>query len=305
MSEQSQSDAPFLMNEWSLGLGEFFREFWLRKWLVLAITGACLATGTAYAFLARPVYRVTAVLIPADTSGDSLGMRGMDSLGSLGSLVGINVGGAADQTIEALAVLASRRFTVNFILDNKLLPRLFEGDWDAEHGKWAVPEGEVPTEVRAYKFFDQDVRSISQDKKTGIVTLTIDWVDRDEAVVWARDLVNRVNEEMRARAIHESTASLERLEKQIAQTNVVAVQESLAKLIETQVRRKILAMVRPDYAFRIVDPPAAPDADDPERPKKLLVLLLSVALGVFISAAVVLSSARTRSRRDFRTASGG
>jgi hypothetical protein len=302
MSEQSQGyrDQPDEGDDWSLAPGAFLREFWRRRWLVLAIIGASLAAGAAFAFLAPPVYRVTAVLIPADTSADSLGMRAMDSLGSMGSLaslVGVNVGGAESQTTEAIAVLRSRRFTVDFLRDNNLLPRLFPDDWDAVTGKWAVSDGEIPTDARAYKVFDEDIRTITQDKKTGIVTLSVDWVDRDEAVTWARDLVNRVNEEMRARTIHESTASLERLEQQVAKTNVVAVQESLAKLIETQVRRKILATVRPDYAFRIIDPPATPDADDPQYPRQAIVLPIAILAGMAISLMVVFLGAVLRTRQ--------
>jgi hypothetical protein len=221
----------------------------------------------------------------------------MESLGSLGSLVGINIGGAEDQTIEALAVLRSRRFTVDFIQDKNLLPRLFEDDWDAEHGMWSVPEDDVPTDARAYKFFDEDIRTITEDKKTGIVRLSIDWVDRDEAVTWARELINRVNEEMRARIIRESTASLERLEQQVAKTNILAVQESLAKLIESQLRRKILATVRPDYAFRIVDPPAIPDADDPQYPRAAIVFPIAILAGLVVATLVVLVGAILRPRR--------
>lgn len=303
MSQQSQgySDQPDEGDDWSLAPGALLREFWRHRWLVLAITVACLAAGAAFAFLVPPVYRATAVLIPADTSADSLGMRAMDSLGSIGSLtslVGMNVGGTESPTTEAIAVLRSRRFTVDFLRANNLMPRLFADDWDAVTGKWAVSEDEVPTDARAYKVFNEDIRTITQDKKTGIVTISIDWIDRDEAVTWARELVNRVNEEMRARTIRESTASLERLEQQIAKTNVVAVQESLAKLIETQVRRKILATVRPDYAFRIVDPPATPDADDPQYPKQGIVLPIAILAGLAISSMVVFLSAVFRTRRS-------
>jgi hypothetical protein len=302
MSEQSQgySEHPGATDDWTLPPGAIVREFWRRRWLVVAITVACLAAGAAFLLLVPPVYRVTAVLIPADASADSLGMRALDSLGSLGSLaslVGVNVGGAEDQTTEAIAVLRSRRFTVDFIRDNNLMPRLFPDDWDAARGKWAVDGDDVPTDAGAYKLFDEDIRTISEDKKTGIVTLSIDWVDRDEAVTWARELVNRVNEEMRARTIRESTASLERLEQQVAKTNVLAVQESLAKLIESQVRRKILATVRPDYAFRIVDPPAIPDADDPQFPRPVIVLPIAFLAGLVISALAVLPGAVLRPRR--------
>ena len=292
---QSQSQSAEV---WELSLGEIWAAFLRLKWLAVLILAAFLIGGTAYAFLARPLYRISVSLIPAANTSDSFGNRALGSLGGLASLVGADLGGSQGETVEALAVMRSRRFTTEFIRDNDLLPRLFPAKWDATTKKWIVPESEIPTDARAYAYFDGRVRKISEDKKTGLVTLTIDWFDREEAVAWAAELVRRVNEEMRSRTIAESTASLARLEQQAASTTVVAVQSSLAQLIEAELRRKTLASIRQDYVFRVVDPPAMPDKDDPVFPRKSFVIVVSVALASLLIAVVVVVSASVRVGRD-------
>lgn len=282
---------------WELSLGEIWAEFLRLKWVVVLILAVFLIGGTAYAFLARPLYRTSVSLIPATNTSDSFGNRALGSLGGLASLVGADLGGSQGETVEALAVLRSRRFTTEFIRDHDLLSRLFPAKWDATTNKWNVPASEIPTDARAYAYFDGRVRKISEDKKTGLVTLTIDWFDREEAVAWAAELVRRVNEEMRSRTIAESTASLARLEQQAANTTVVAVQSSLAQLIEAELRRKTLASIRQDYVFRVVDPPAMPDKDDPVFPKKSFVILVAVALASLLIAVVVVLSTLVRVRR--------
>ncbi len=282
---------------WDLGLGEIWAEFLRLKLIIVIILAAFIAGGTAYAFLARPLYRVSASLIPAENSSNSFTNRAIGSLGALASLAGADLGGGEGNTVEALAVMRSRRFTTEFIRDNGLLPRLFPDAWDASGKTWAVPESEIPTDARAYAYFDGRVRKLSEDKKTGIVTLTIDWFDRAEAVAWAAELVRRVNEEMRSRTIAESTASLQRLEEQASKTTIVAVQLSLAQLIEAEVRRKTLASVRADYVFRVVDPPVMPDKDDPVSPKKLFVIVVSIALAFLLTATIIVVSALMRIRR--------
>ncbi len=283
---------------WILSLEDIWVECLRLKWIAVLILVIFIGAGSAYAFLSRPIYRISTSLIPAANSSDSFANRAVGSLGGLASLVGADLGGGQGETVEALAVMRSRRFTTEFIRDNDLLPRLFPAAWDASRKQWMVPESEIPTYARAYAYFDGRVRKLTEDKKTGIVTLTIDWFDREEAVAWAGELVRRVNEEMRSRTIAESTASLARLEQQAAGTTVVAVQSSLAQLIESELRRKTLASIRQDYVFRVVDPPAMPDMDDPVFPKKSFVIVVSVAAALLLIAVVVVVSVLVRVKRS-------
>lgn len=265
-----------------------------RKWVwVLTSTVVCTAAFVAAAYLMTPIYRASVVMASAsnERAGVTGGLGGaLGQLGGLASLAGINVGGAGTETDEALAVLKSREFTEAFVSDHKLMPELFPSAWNAATGQWKLPESKRPTLAKAYKLFDKKIRSIVQDKKTGLVTLQIDWKDRQEAADWANDLVQRLNAEMRSRAIKRSEGSVEYLERELASTPTVATREAINRLIEAQVKQRMFANVSQEYVFRVVDKALPADPDDRESPKKLNLLIEGLLLGLGVGVVGALMS---------------
>jgi uncharacterized protein involved in exopolysaccharide biosynthesis len=267
------------------------------RWWVLTSVAIFTAVFVAVALLGTPVYRVSAVMIPATNERNTLNASLSSALGTLGGLAGFSglTGTPNDSdTEEALAVLRSRQFTESFITDEKLMPKLFPNKWDEARGHWSVPEEEVPTLARTYKYFDRKIRSVSRDKKSGLVTLQIEFRDRHEAARWANELMRRLNAEMRARAIANADASLGFLENELKSTSVVEMREAINRLIEAQIRQRMLANVTEEYAFRVVDAALPPDADDPVRPRKVLMSAAGPAVGLIVGVVLVLAMAMMR-----------
>jgi hypothetical protein len=250
----------------------------------------CGSLFTAAAYLTTPIYRATTVVVPASvglSGGGNLLGGALGSLGDLASLAGVNIGGGATETEEALAVLRSRQFTEAFIREGNLLPKLYSGKWDMRQQMWKA--GIVPpTLAQAYKYFDTAIRSISQDKKTGLITVIVDWRDRFEASQWANELLARLNAEMRARAIAKADASVSYLEAELGKTSVVGTRDAISRLMEAQIRQRMVANVTREYAFRIVDTAIAPDNKDVLKPKKAVMLASGLVLGLIIAVIAVL-----------------
>jgi uncharacterized protein involved in exopolysaccharide biosynthesis len=262
----------------------------LRKWVWIALsTLVFVSIFGAYAFLTPLVYRASVVMVSA--SADRAAGAGISSalgqLGGLASLAGVNLGSVASDTEEALAVLKSRQFTESFIREKNLLPILYPDRWSPEIQKWRQ-DSEVPSYARAYKLFNGGIRSISQDKKTGLLTLQIDWTDREVAAEWANDLVSRLNNEMRGRAVAKTESSLGYLEKELNSTSGVATRDAISRLIEAQVKQRMLANVAQEYAFRVVDKAMVSDASDPVQPRRVLILLSGLLLGLATGIIAVL-----------------
>jgi uncharacterized protein involved in exopolysaccharide biosynthesis len=259
-----------------------------RRWIAASGVVGMLVLG-AIGFLMTPIYRSTTVMIPASSERQGFNSAIAGAVGSLGlaSLAGLNVGTNTAETEEALAVLKSRQFTETFIREKQLLPKLFENQWDPQKGTWRSGI-DPPTFGKAYKFFDGSVRTVLQDKKTGLVTLQIDWKDRVEAADWANDIVQRLNLEMRTRAASKSDALLGYLEKEVATTSVVATREAINRLIEAQVKQRMLANVTQEFVFRVVDVALPPDKNDRLRPHKFLMMLTGIALGAALAIVCVL-----------------
>jgi uncharacterized protein involved in exopolysaccharide biosynthesis len=255
----------------------------LDYWRILVenrlLLGATTAIGTAIALLialvSTPIYRAEILLVPV-TEQKSTGLAAIASqYGSLAELAGINLGGDGN-TEESIATLKSRKLAVEFIKREQLMPVFFPDKWDTNNKQWKTPD-EQPTYWQAYKLFDSHVRSIGTDRKSGLVTLAVEWKDPNLAATWANKLVELVNEDQRKEAIEQAERSIAFLEKQLATTGVVEVQQAIYKLIEAQTKNKMVANTRTEYAFRVIDPAVAPEQK--VRPKRKQIVILGLMIG--------------------------
>jgi uncharacterized protein involved in exopolysaccharide biosynthesis len=258
-------------------------------WLATSVVLCTIAIVTA-AFVLTPIYRASTVLIPtkSDMTQSSGGGGLAGGIGGMASLVGLNLGQGDSLTEEAIGVLKSRDFTERFINDRHLMPVLFYKKWDARTGKWKVDEKNQPTAARAFKYFDDKVRVVVQEKKTSLITLNIDWIDRVAAADWANDLVRRLNLEMRKREMARSDATVGYLEKEFESTTTVATREAIGHLIEMQVKQRMLATVTDEFAFRVVDHAVPPDSDDRYFPKRLLMIIAAPFVGLIFGILFIL-----------------
>jgi uncharacterized protein involved in exopolysaccharide biosynthesis len=280
-------------------LAALFRRLWQGKWWIVA---GVVVFAAAFILLGKrmnPVYVAQTVLAPAPL--DSKGMSGgigsaLGSLGGLAALAGIT-GGNAGATEEALAVLRSREFTEKFIRDKNLLPLLYPDLWDAKANDWNVPASKQPSYARAFERFDKKVREIATDKRTGLVTLTIEWRNPVVAATWANDMVVSLNAEMRNRAMLESNAAIGHLEKELGATSTVETRLAIGRLMEAQINRRMLASVTQEYSFRVMDRALPPDARDKVRPKMALLGALGVMFGAIFGAIAALIHDSLRRRR--------
>jgi capsular polysaccharide biosynthesis protein len=109
-----------------------------------------------------------------------------------------------------------------------------------------------------------------------------------KAADWTNRYVQLLNDEMRARATADAEASLGYLQNEFATTADVSTREAISKLIESQVKQKMLAHVTQEYALRVIDKAEVADADAPVRPVKILFLALGIVFGAILGIAVAL-----------------
>jgi uncharacterized protein involved in exopolysaccharide biosynthesis len=272
-----------------VGLDDIVARIWSGRYWVFASVSVFAVCGILAGIWMTPVYRGTAVLVDGTPSGAMGGLTSaFGQLGGLASLAGINLPSSASQVEESIAVLRSREFTERFIVDRNLMPKLFADRWDAPSGKFTGDSADWPTLVDAFEYFD-NIRSISRDRLTGLISLSIEWRDPVEAAEWANSLVARLNEEMRQRSITSTTASIGFLEKELATTSAVETRQAINRLIEAQINQRMLANVTLEYAFRVVDRAMPADPRKPVKPRKLSILLASILLGMILGSAGVLA----------------
>ena len=270
----------------------------LRQWPKLFVITAVLTMVAVitYSRLATPVYRSVVKMMPRQNEAAGGALQSMlGQFSGLAALAGLSMGSVDEQ--ESLAWLKSRALFTVFAKEQNLLPILFSSQWDPVGQRWRPGLKHIPTMDDAWAMFDGGIRRVNEDPKTRVITLDITWKDRERAAAWANELVRLANEELRARALRESEASIASFQEQLAHTDVVELRQSIYRLMEVQVNRTALAKSRPDYALTVLDPAVVPDERRFVSPRRFLMLVISVPLGLFLGACAVLAVQYARDLR--------
>jgi uncharacterized protein involved in exopolysaccharide biosynthesis len=277
----------FAQQENEMSLLDYLRVLIVYKWMFGFVVLLVTAISIVLAFYMTPVYQAKVLLAPVDQDYQKKGLSGLvGQLGGLAPLAGVSLGGSSGDTQTAIATLTSRAFTDKVVKELGLLPVLFEEKWDKENQRWLVNKAsEVPSMWDAYKRFNE-IRQITEDKKTGLYTLTIEWTDPVLAAEWANKLVERINANLREEAMVETEKNLKYLHEQINKTDVIEIQKSLYSLLESEIKKAMLANGSVEYAFRVLDPAVVPE--ERIRPKRRLIILLGIIFGCFLGIVAVL-----------------
>ncbi|MET2852547.1 Wzz/FepE/Etk N-terminal domain-containing protein [Vibrio owensii] len=289
-----------------IDLSELFKALWQGKWII-AVTTFVFAIGSVLYALSLPnIYKADALLAPAESSNGGGLSKMAGQLGGLAALAGVNLGGSeSSQTALAVQVMKSRQFVETFINEHDLLvPLMAAKDWDLANNKLILDDelynpstgewlrkpnglrGATPTPQEAFEVFDNEVLGISQDKESGLYTLSVKNYSPYLAQKWVNWLIEDINKVMRERTIAETSQNLAYLNTQLQKTSVAEMQSTFYKLIEEQTKSLMLAEVQEEFIFKIVDPAVVPELK--YEPKRALICVLGTLLGGLFGVAIVL-----------------
>ena len=114
-----------------------------------------------------------------------------------------------------------------------------------------------------------------------LYTVSFEMIDPKIAAQLSSGSVIRLNNYIRNQTIEETQRSILFLEQEITQTNVTNAQQFLFSLIEEQTKNKMLASVREEYVFKIIDPAVVPTGIF--RPNINQIVLIGLLLGLAFS----------------------
>lgn len=275
---------PERFEEPKIDYAAVFRIFSRQRWLFVSGLLGCIAIALALAVLMPRKYEVSTLLASVVESPESSSLSALASqFGGLASLAGIDLGQSGN-TAEAVAILGSQGLAAKFIQENNLMPIIHHDLWNAELGKWTVSGEEVPSMWDTVKILTKDIRKVSLRKDDGLIQLSMTWKDPEVAAKWAMEYVALANRVMREDAIIEANESLAYLEGRLAATSSIELQQGIYRLIESYLKQIMIANVRDEYAFKIIDRAVVPDLDDYSSPKPVLILMLGVFVGLIVGA---------------------
>jgi uncharacterized protein involved in exopolysaccharide biosynthesis len=290
MTEETKSSTKYVMVESSpsvdedeIDLLELIRTL-LQAWkTIVGITIVCVGLAVAYARHAPEVFIAETLLAPASEE-DSGVSSALSQFGGLAAIAGISI--PSDSNVEqVVATLKSRKFLSQYINRQNLLPVLFEEIWDAEKEVWLIETSDSePTLQSGVNAFRGNL-SVDEDKKSGLINLSISWKDPVVAAEWANDIVKQLNEQLREKAIADSQKRVGYLEQELAKTTLQDMRTVLYNLLESEKQKAMLANVNEDFALEVIDPAVAPETR--EKPKRKFIVALGGVCGGFLGIFAV------------------
>jgi uncharacterized protein involved in exopolysaccharide biosynthesis len=277
-----------------ISLIDVFTVLWSSKWVILAATIVVAAGAAVTSRFLDKQYEASTVVSVVSDEGSSSG------LGALGAIASQFTGLASFATsnnnrkAEYIAILQSETLTTAFIERNNLLPVLYAREWDGSANRWKKTK-DAPTLWMANRLFKASIRKTTIDLRTTMVTLSITWHDAAMSAQWANGIVALANEYIRAKAISDGERNIAYLNEQLAQSNVVAVQNSISALLENEIKKIMLARGSEEYAFKIIDAATMPER--PSSPNPLVWAIVGSTVGILVSSLLVLAFSRRLRRR--------
>ena len=278
----------------TVGWRDIFRELWSARLFVVLVTAIGMLGGGIYAITATKWFRSEVLMVPS-SSDSSRALPG--NLSAIGGLIGLSgLGTNKPNTTEAIALLGSGDFLGAFVEDQNLLPTLFSEEWDEQREEWSEQDPSRQPDVwDGVKFVEDNILFVSEDPQTGLVRLAVEWKDPVVAAEWANALVERVNDQMRVRALAEANANIEYLESQLLENSVAPIRSSISSLLEAEHEKVMLANGNSQFVFRIIDSAKAPKR--PVRPRLVMTVAVTTFFSFCVAAFIVLARATLRSDR--------
>jgi len=288
-----------------IDLKELFGVLWAGKILIVAITAVFAIGSVLYALSIPNQYKATAVLAPAQSDGGGLSSA-LGQLGGLASLAGVSIGGGESSESQiAQEIMKSWSFVEGFIAENDLEVEVYAAKgWSKSSGElkidddvydidaqaWLLEDPETdevrpPTSWELFERFSETL-SVSQDKQSGLVSVSIEYYSPILAKEWLDLYIAAINEHMQTRQVAKVTSNISYLEAQIAKTAIAEMREVFYTIIEEQTKNKMVAEASPDYAFVAVSPSMVPE--EKSQPKRALICVLGALLGGMLGVLVTL-----------------
>ncbi|MDA9033439.1 Wzz/FepE/Etk N-terminal domain-containing protein [Gammaproteobacteria bacterium] len=288
-----------------IDLRELFYVLLEGKWIIVSLTAFVSIIGVIYSLLLPNIYESKAMLVPVNSSSGISGALG--SYSGLAGLAGISLpsGGDEGNSAKAIQKISSLSFFENNILPNIHLPDLMavkswnsktntltfdDSIYDTNSNTWirdySYPQQQIPSAQESFEVFKTAHLSLSEDKKSGFITLAIKHQSPFIAKQWVELVINQVNAFYRQKDKSESEKSVSYLNQQISITGLSEIKQVIAELLQEETKKLTLIEANQYYVFDYIDPPAV--MEKKSEPKRALICILSALLGGILSILLVL-----------------
>jgi uncharacterized protein involved in exopolysaccharide biosynthesis len=251
-----------------INLLDYVKIILRNKMLICSIVGIVVVATVIVSFVMTPIYEAEAIIAPVAKSGDSSGA----------ALLAVQFGISAPPSTnmsEIVNLLKSNVLREEVIRKHNLLPVFFEEkDLKGRSDNQNMWEG-----IR----YLGDALKVNPNQKDNSIQVTMQF--RDPKI--AADIVNytlfELTDHMSNEARRVADTNKKYLESQVDKTADPFIKTKIYALIAQQIETAMMAEVKENFAYKILDPPQTPDKKiKPKRTQMVLVAFIaSLFLGIF------------------------
>lgn len=253
-----------------------------RRALLISLLGiAGLVLAFALSLLQEDRFQARTVISPVKdgggrTAGLSLVVQQLESVPSM-SL------SSPSSAHEILALLNSNMLRKKLIEQHDLLPVIFSDRWDKERKDWAA-QAQKPTIHDGLRALER-IMSSRHSPKDNTITITVVSTNPQDAAGVLTKLLSVLNKHLSDEARRVADSNRRYLEGQLRYTSDPLIRQNIYALIAQQIESSMMAGVMENFAFKVIDPPDAPDRKS--SPKRHLITL--AGFGAALAAGVLLA----------------
>jgi uncharacterized protein involved in exopolysaccharide biosynthesis len=277
------------IEEDEIDLRELFATIWRYK-IFIALFTAVVTMFTIVITTSKPnIYQSEIQLIPQnEQGGGSLG-----GLGALAGFAGVDIGGSEVSASSSMSLVLS-----NYSFNLKLIEKYGLTDKLKSQENYVYPFGlefqierydkdieEVELRFIIYQEL-QKILSITEDKKSGVITLSAKLEDR----FLAKELVDiylfEITSYLRTLDMKDMDKQIEFYQDELSRTTNIELQQQLSQLLAQLFQKKVLAKASEFYIVKKMSNSEVAYIKDKVGPKRALIVVVafvtSIILAIFI-----------------------
>ena len=280
MKEQNE-ESPKEAQKRYITLTDLMVVAWKDKFLIAFFSIIFFFSSIYYSLSLPDSWTSTSVVIEAQRESGG-GFSGGAMSGLIG-LAGIAVDTSSSGTDIALATINSRKFMRNFVINRALndLTGMEKEELDAldEMVREKIMQSAVGSLRASFSF-------VKYNPLAPVHHLTVYVSDPKTSQKWNGWLIQDLNKTLMEEEVLEAEKSIEFLQKKAISTKNKDLKSLFYSMIEAHTRTVMLAEVRSEYVFKVIDPAEVPLVRSGPQRKKIVIW--GTAIGTILGLALVL-----------------
>jgi uncharacterized protein involved in exopolysaccharide biosynthesis len=227
-----------------INLLDYIKILARHKKLIIITVAIAVAAAAIISYLSPKTYEAQALIIPVVQSQEQDGI----------SSVALQFGIMSNQTSNAselISLLQSNILMERVIVKNNLVPVFFGEKAKAKNENEQIWDG--------IRYLKKTIYKVRDNKKAGIIELSVKFRDPQMSAGILTCILTELTDYMSSEAKRVADTNKKYLESLIDKNSDPLIRQKIYAMIARQIEISMMAEVKENFAFKILDPPRIPD----------------------------------------------